>query len=72
MTNIEFTTFVEQGTLEVFLNDEGFSRTVRVLLFLFEVVGQFVELVDDEDAVATICLFSRFDYPNVSEFFVFI
>lgn len=54
MADVEFAAVVEEGAVEIQLDDVGFCGAVGVLFALTEDSVEFVDLVDYGDAVAAV------------------
>jgi hypothetical protein len=68
MSNIKFSFLIEQGPIDIQLHNEGLLRAVVVGALGFEDGIEFVDLVDDCDAVATVGVLARFNDPDVTHF----
>lgn len=71
MADVEFSVLVQQGLLDVFLDDVGVLLLAALVLLLQDVV-ELVNLVEHLDAVASVGVLSRFDDPNVLLLFLLI
>lgn len=67
VANVELSVVVEEGSVNVQLDDEGFSGSILVLLFLVEHVVDLIQFVDHCDPVASVGEFSWLHNPNVPE-----
>lgn len=65
MSEIELASLVKQRSLYVLLQDVGLVRTVTVGLLGLEDAFDLIEVETDDDAIASIRVFSRFDDPGI-------
>ena len=68
MPDVEFAFFVEQRAVNIELDDESLLRSVIVSALGLEDRVEFVDLIDDSDAVPAVCVFARFYDPDVAHF----
>jgi hypothetical protein len=65
MANVELPSVVQQRLLNVLLNNESSEFPIIVFLFASESHINVIQTVSDSDSVASVGVFSGFDYPNV-------
>lgn len=69
VANIEFSSVIEHGPINVKLDNVCFWSTIRMSIFLCQNIVHFVELINDCNTVSAIRQFTRFNYPNISHHF---
>lgn len=62
---VELASLVKQRSLYVLLQDVGFVRSIAVRLLGLQDAFDLVEVETDDDAVASIRVFARFDNPRI-------
>lgn len=65
MSQVELPLSVQQRLFDVFLDDVSFKSAIVMFFLFFEDSFDLVEVETDDDAVAPIGVFSRFDDPGV-------
>lgn len=63
--DVEFSAFVQQWILDVFLDDVGLVIAIVMFLLLLEDVIQLVNLIDHHDTVASVRQLPRLHNPDI-------
>lgn len=74
MSDIEFALIVEKRTINILLNNVSLRSFKVIALDLFLCLSyqiiEFVDLINDDDSVASVAVLPWLDYPYISFFFL--
>lgn len=65
MTNIEFSSLIQEGFVKVWLDNESFRVSILMTLLVFNKFLNILQSETNVDAISSVCEFARFDDPNI-------
>ena len=71
MPDIELSSLIEERSIKVELNDECLNCAIFMLGLSFDDMVEFIDLINDSDAMSSISELTRFNNPYISHFTFF-